>query len=145
MVVALLVIVVVIAAVLVAIPKNQNCACTYTLVSSGLTYAVPPGQTSYSAFGLPPSSIQGKTIAYTVTASFTATGTIAAYFMNYTSFTTTVLGTSYLYSSGNVTSGTIDLSGVPPTNYYLVFYNTGLSNVTVTVTQPFVATGTLSG
>lgn len=145
-VIALLIVVVVVAAgIFVAIPRGQNCDCTYTLVSSGQTYAVPPGQSTYSAFGLPPSTIQGKNISYKVTFSFTANATIAAYFMNSTSFTTTVLGTSYLYSSGNATSGTIDLTGVPPTNYYLVFYNTGLDNVTVTVTQPFIATGSLSG
>lgn len=144
-VVAVVVILVLVVGVvgLASLPKS-NSAVTYTMQSSGMAFTIGPEQSSDIAFGLPPATQAGQTISYTLTGSFTATGLITAYFMNYTSFTSFALGTSYIYASGNVTSGTIDLNGVPVANaYYLVFYNPSpTANCTVTLTQPLVAKGT---
>jgi hypothetical protein len=140
------IIVLVLAVVAASLPKS-NSSVSYTLVPAGTVYTVAPGQYDYSAFGLPPPTGSGQTLTYTLTGAFTATVGVTLYIMNYTSFTSSALGTSYIYTSGNVTSATISISDVPVGNaYYLVFLSTdATANSTVTVTQAIVASGTPQG
>ena len=141
-----MIIVLVLAVVAASLPKS-NSSVSYTLVPAGTVYTVAPGQYDYSAFGLPPPTGSGQTLTYTLTGAFTATVGVTLYIMNYTSFTSSALGSSFLYSSGNVTSGAIGVNHLTVANaYYLVFDNTNpTTNSTVTITQAVVASGTPEG
>ena len=144
--VAVVLIIVLGLAIGVSLGPKSNSPVSYTFVSAGTVYTIGPGQYDYVAGGLPPPQV-GQTITYTLTGSFTATNGITVYFMNYTSFTSSALGSSFVYSSGNVTSGAIGVNHLPVANaYYLVFDNTNpTTNSTVTITQAVVASGTPEG
>ena len=126
------------------IPKSKT--VSYNVLNSGTTITVAPGQPVAYLISLPPPPDPYTTIAYTLTGSFTATSDVAVYLVNSTSSDFSAFPTSYAYSSGNVTSGTISVGNLPVSNnYFLVIYNIGNSNTTVTITQPIITSGTASG
>lgn len=91
-----------------------------TVVASGTVWPLSAGQYEYAEFSTAASG--------TLTGSFTATAGVTGYVMNpaeYAAYSSSGSASSYLYTTGHVSSGTLNTNLAAGT-YYLVFANTNL-------------------
>ncbi len=107
----------------------------HTIVSSGTVWQLNAGNYEYIQFTLPSSASMGG--------SFTATNGVTVYCFTpseYQSFSSTGSASSYVWTSGSVSSGYVNFN-LGSGTYYLVFQNTNLiTTSSVQVTSDITAT-----
>lgn len=129
------------AVVIAAIIVGLTICAPMTVVGQGTVLSIPSQHHIQYGFTRPPNS-EGATYG-----EFTSDNGVTLYVMTasqFNSFNSTGNPSSFIYSTGQVNSATLDYgkSGgssyayiKPPGQYYFMFYNTGSLTTTVTITR----------
>jgi hypothetical protein len=129
------VVVVVVIIIVVGILASLSTPAPLTIVQNGVVFNINPRTAQPVGFNLSQSA--------TITGSFTTSAPVTFYIMTpseYASLLPSGTASSYVYTSGSVSSGSIN-TNVGAGTYYLVFVNyNSLTTDTVQITAAFVAT-----
>ena len=103
---------------------GNNLPPPVTVATSGTVWPLSAGQYEY----LGPVSLSTGASSWSTSGSFTASNGITAYILTSSQFQSYSGGTpsSYYWTSGQASSGSVNANGLPPGTYYFVWDNTNL-------------------